>query len=877
MKRVGYIFLAIFLCIGLLAGGYLAWRYFQAGEKPTVAIISPESSLVLESGEGIAVAVYAESEAGISRVVLMVDGDVYAEESASGENSLTVAFPWYATSLGRHELQAVVYDSANQVSEPASLLVGVRAREVQTELDFIYIPPAVEEDGGGENADGGSDGKTEGASGGAGAGNGVGQILPVGDDGEVILGEPLSPDEIGGQDNPPVADENGLENDPLTEDDLDMFNEAGDDIPVITVFEANPHRDGQSVQIAYHIEATDDLEVERLKILFENVETGEFSATGPFCSQPSCTVDDTYALVYEGTWLISVVAIDSSGQASERHLLSVEVSGHEEFAPALAIADAFANRQLVVDNLVRDNEFGIPIDFNEVDPNIQIDNAVVTEQSCAQALVEPRENGNFVSLVVLCDEEAPQDTILEWKVDVRPSPLGSSETVFKRLDREGDFSVLSYGQNFAFLHETPFCGTSSNYRIFVHWVRPNNSREIVRGGYVVDVRNVPGRDCGADAIIQDFQAEPLIGVVQLSWRISQRAEQTLPLPFTLRRYDPATREKIVLQEGVIAPEQLMQGDIPFSFSDENVSCGFSPYVYSVELPTYENRAESTVTVEVERVPCPEGSIGNIPIELNAGYSQIEWDDFPSQPLPGYYSVINARSVIPANFPWPQAENLVLRLNAESLLGSGEYEVVPGNPTEIPITDAVRANGYVFESLAYAECNGVHHQWGYVWELLSNGVPIETGHVFEVESPPCLPRPSQSPVFTEVRGISDWGFCGGEPPCVSMSWDLLPPFPEDISDSRALLPVDAFGVYRRTVTHNNGTVEAPDEFWLISIDNDWFPDIYVPCTENAGDLVYSYSLIPMAQGIHSGSESGSTAFLDSPACEGDYTAYGEIIR
>jgi len=869
MKRVLFAIILIVLCLGLAFAGFLGWRYFRAGEKLTATIISPKNSLILESGQGIAVSVLAEAEAGVSRVVLVVNGELYAEENASGENTLTVAFPWYATAVGSQTVEALIYDRANQVSEPVSVLLGVRAHAERNLMDFLYIPPAEESGGETGNAD------TE-------AGAAAGQIVPVGENGE-ILGEPLSPDEVGGQEDLPVPDENDLAGNPLTEDDLNALEEAGDGIPVIAAFEANPRRAGQSVQIAYHVEARDDLGVNRLEFYVENTLTGDSSTRTMLCfDEISCTVDDVYPFAGEGRWTLSVFAVDTSGQASEPQVVPVEIIGHPQFDPALAIGNAFADRPLVADHLIRDEAFGIPIDFNEVDPNIQIETAVITEQRCAQALVEPRENGNFVSLVVLCEEEAPQDTILEWKVDVWPTPLGNSETVFYRLDREGDFSVLSYGQNFAFLHETPFCGTSSNYRIFVRWVRKNNNRETVRGGNIVDVWDVPGRDCNTDAIIQDFQAEPLVGVVQLSWRIAQRTEQALPLPYTLRRYDPATREKIVLQEGVIAPEQLAQGDIPFAFSDENVSCGFNPYFYSVELPTYENRAESTVTVEVERVPCPEGSIGNISMELSAGYSQIEWGNFPSQPLPGYYSVINAHSAIPANFPWPQADNLVLRLNTESLLGSvlqnpGEFEVLPGSPTEIQITDSVRANGFVFDSLAYAECSGLHHQWGYGWELLSNGVPIETGHVFEVESAPCLPKPSQSPVFTEVRGIGDWGFCGGEPPCVSLSWDALPPFPENIHDPRVLLPVDALGVYRRTVTRNNGNVEAPDEFWLISAENDWFPDIYVPCTENAGDLVYAYSLIPMAQGVHSGSNSGSVAFIDSPACVGDYTAFGEIIR
>ena len=123
MKRLGYVLIGLFICVGLVFGAYLTWRYFQVGEKPRVTILSPENPVILESGEGIAIGVHAEAEAGISRVVLLVDGEAYSEESASGENTLTLALPWYATSLGRHTLEALVYDSVNQVSEPASVLL----------------------------------------------------------------------------------------------------------------------------------------------------------------------------------------------------------------------------------------------------------------------------------------------------------------------------------------------------------------------------------------------------------------------------------------------------------------------------------------------------------------------------------------------------------------------------------------------------------------------------------------------------------------------------------------------------------------------------------------------------------------------------------
>ncbi|MBT3337529.1 MAG: Ig-like domain-containing protein [Anaerolineae bacterium] len=870
MKRVWYVFALLFLCIAVVFAGYLAWRYFQYGEKPIATILSPETSLVLEAGDGISVAVQAEAQAGISRIVLLVDGAVYAEESASEETTLTVAFPWYATSLGSHTLEAVVYDSVNQASDPVSVLVGVRARLKQSSLDFEYIPSA-------DAADIGADG---------GGGNANGQVVPVGNanngqpnaEGE-ILGDPLSPDEIGGQGDLPVLDENDLAGNPLTDEDIDALQDSQDAIPTITAFDAQPRRNGQAIQIAFHVEAQDDLGVNRLEFYVENTLTRDSSPRTMLCFDGTfCTVDDVYPFAEEGSWIISVFAVDTSGQVSEPHLLSVEILGHEEFDPALAIADAFADRPLVADFL-GERDFGIPIDFNNANPDVNVDNSVTAERSCIQGLVEPRENGNFVSATLLCEGEALEGAFLQWEIRVSPtySALGS-ETILKREFQ--DRTSYSSGDNFSFLHEIPFCGTPSNYRIFLRWVRIQGNRfePVFGGSEVIDVWNVPGKDCGEDALIQDFRAEPLAGLVQLSWRATQHPDLSRSVDYILRRYDPTTRERVDIQAGTIDREQIAQADLSFSFSDEAVTCGFNPYFYSIVLSRYDSFADSSITVEVDRVPCPEGSIGNIAIDLHAGYYQDS--DVPT-PLSPYRSGITAHSVIPAGFAWAQGENLVLRLNVEDIgRGSGDFEVLSGNPTEIPITDAVRANGFVFDSVAYAECSGLHHRWGYAWELLSNGVPIETGPVFEVASSPCVPNVNHAPIMTSVRGSSESNFCSSNPNCVVLEWGPLPPFPEDIFDPNVLLQVDALGIYRRIVSRIDGDVGVPAQLWTISAEQNAYIDTSVPCTESAGDLVYSYSLIAMGQGVHEGLTSGvggRTAFIDSPACGGTYTATGRIVE
>jgi hypothetical protein len=277
---------------------------------------------------------------------------------------------------------------------------------------------------------------------------------------------------------------------------------------------------------------------------------------------------------------------------------------------------------------------------------------------------------------------------------------------------------------------------------------------------------------------------------------------------------------------------------------------------------------------LDHFPCPQGSIGTLQIDLEPGYALL--DEIHGNPLslPAYRAVVTARTEVPAGFPWPAEDNLVLLLNVRSSGRGGTFEPLPGNAVQLAITDDIRTNGFTFESTALVECSGYHHQWSYSWELLANGGSLETGPEFQVASPACLPDANAAPVFTSIRG-GDGEDCGGQAYCVILEWGPIPDFPANVLEANVLLPVDRLGVYRLSPSIEGAVAEVPpQQLWAVSVASRQYRDDSIVCTNRAGDLIYRYTLVPMAQGLHGGF-GRSTAFIPSPACSQPYDAVGSI--
>lgn len=738
MKRLIYVLVVIFLCVGLLFGGYLAWRFLQAGEKPVATIVSPETPTILESGDEVYISVFAKAEAGISRIVLMADGEIYAAESVSGENTLMVTFPWYATSLGSHTLEALVYDSVNQASEPASLLIGVQAQSEKKNLDFIYIPPASSGDGG----DGTSDG-----NGGTGAGSAdaaVGQILPVGDDGE-ILGEPLSPDEIGGQDDIPTLDENDLAGNPLTDEDINALQDSQDGIPIIAVFEANPRRVGQSIQIAYHVEATDDLEVERVNILFENAETGEFSATASFCSQPSCTADDTYALVYEGTWFVSVVAIDSSGQTSERLVKLVEVVGTDNaLLPAIVVHDP-ARIVDLFDERVQDNEFDLG--------DLWIDEILEEEEACYTMSVEQQENGNLVTMTYNCTINSPSEDFHYSFVIRRENPNDPRRhMIFQEF--YPDKKIIEAGESFSFLDENANCGANVEYTAYGLWVRDDEPR-----AWVDEVgsgkKSIVVADCTSEDLqITDFAVEAnSLGTATLTWNIAQNPNwPSGDNSFDIVRYQPPRGQgDILAHEALFKGEWVQAESMDFTRFDQDIVCD-TDYFYTLNLykgPFSEPENHlATAHTQLADFNCSDRVV-DIGLELTPGYiydtALVPGWERAERPRPLALPAIQSAVILPSNFAWPEGNEY------EFVLQVNPLDTLAGQPSNHWTEYNIRVNEYTPRKLAHNTtrvlCGGIEYTFRVY--LFVDGMQRNNSQPTTLKSPPCLPTYDMIPDITQL--------------------------------------------------------------------------------------------------------------------------------
>ncbi|MCB0100428.1 MAG: hypothetical protein H6635_09735 [Anaerolineales bacterium] len=316
-KRSGiYIVGGIVLCIALLFLAYVGLRLTQGGERPVVFIQSPSSNLILDSGEGLAVVVYAESDAGLEKISLYVDGELYAEETGANENSLTVVFPWYAEKLGGHTLEVKAVDRFNRPSDPVQLMVGVEASKPDT-MDYEYVPtPETVDDGGTEAA---------------------GSIVPAVNGDRVIVSE------------------DGSFGVPPTDEEVMLLPHADDVNPSITLFTAEPGRNGHQVQIRYRIEAEDDLGIDRFELSASNTTTGETSPRTTLCfGEPVCVVEDVYPFASAGAWLFQVQAIDTSGQSSVVQTTAVEIVENPGFEPAIGILDPAVIDRLIT-NWMRDD------------------------------------------------------------------------------------------------------------------------------------------------------------------------------------------------------------------------------------------------------------------------------------------------------------------------------------------------------------------------------------------------------------------------------------------------------------------------------------------------------------------------------------------
>jgi hypothetical protein len=121
-------YLALVAVVALLASSALACDLTGGTSKPTITITAPTSDTRFEQGEEVNVLSSANDAKGITRVELLVDGELYRTDSspsAEGETSLAMAQTWMAADPGMHTLSVIAYNVDGVASEPWAVTVEV--------------------------------------------------------------------------------------------------------------------------------------------------------------------------------------------------------------------------------------------------------------------------------------------------------------------------------------------------------------------------------------------------------------------------------------------------------------------------------------------------------------------------------------------------------------------------------------------------------------------------------------------------------------------------------------------------------------------------------------------------------------------------------
>jgi hypothetical protein len=93
---------------------------------PQVQILQPTSTTVIQSGQVVTIQAQATAGAGVNRIELWADGQLYTSSGSGGTpSSYTAYLGWSSTNLGQHTLFVRAFDAIGQSSDSGNLTIGV--------------------------------------------------------------------------------------------------------------------------------------------------------------------------------------------------------------------------------------------------------------------------------------------------------------------------------------------------------------------------------------------------------------------------------------------------------------------------------------------------------------------------------------------------------------------------------------------------------------------------------------------------------------------------------------------------------------------------------------------------------------------------------
>jgi hypothetical protein len=602
---------------------------------PIVDIVQPDDGTVIYLGEGLLLGATAFSNSGLDRLELLVDGQVVQQftPKVKGEQTILAVFSWFAGNTGWHKLSIVAFDLQGRASTPAVVVIGV---QVSAGLPGIVMQPSND----------------------------------------------LDPDPVGEAVPPVDNNDPGVDNPDQPQGDLalpELPPQPQDAPPLIQRFNVFVDlfipEGGQPVATATATvvgSAIDDLGMQSLKINWHSNsgDAGDFSkvCAGGF----SCEIEMEADLDL-GEWVFSLQAFDTSGQVSPPVIQVVEVLGNEGQPPA--IVEHGFDEDWFRDHL-QDNQPDLQIEAPDLPGNMGFDieeflvslfpnrrpEPVEAEGHCVSMSIEPRWNGNLVSMQIECDLEIEGEGmfILPYVEKHLINTGDQGIRLFIPDWKDNTRTILASGDTFTWLDQDVTCGTDYLYKVRVDSASNTNIGLAFGENYGFAQAETSSLTCAPGSIGDiNLLAEAANDGVRIRWNLARNGNWPDDLPpegvmFILTRFDTVSKESQEFYNQNIPVAQLLAGG-EFEAFDNHLQCG-SKVIYTLAAISADANFDLVSPGWLLRshvngldIPCPADSIGSI--ELNITPYWIN-ESFVRMRL---------QTLLPAGFNWQQGQQVEVEI------------------------------------------------------------------------------------------------------------------------------------------------------------------------------------------------------------------------
>jgi hypothetical protein len=754
---------------------------FNPSTSPTVSIVYPKSAVSVYSGQGVNLAVFVTSDNGLQRVELSLNGQPIETNTISntGQVEQTVQFVWFSSQVGRQSLSVTAFNQDGVPGHAAVLIVDVFPRQAAaidgfaSNQDFAVAPEiSVAIDA--VNAQSPDEGQVEPFE----QGQNEGVVAPA----EPALPQNPAPEPAAPNDTPPV----------------------------VRAFDFGLNVVGDEVVATLSVAAEDDIGLERVEFqLWPNV--GDPILFTQHCGGRINCEAGGEAVLSPGDWLIGAQAFDISGQASLPEIRLAEVIGGPAQPPAAADHDfdfdPMADLQLEFP--AGRGEFGQGFDLQDFLAGRfgnQANDPVESQGNCANLSLTASSTTIEVQGTVTCDIQTDGDHFLFAQVGQTILHQGDGGRSLSFPDWfDSERRRIPSGTAFSSRITGLQCGAEYEFSFRV------DNATILEGGqqdghigtgmnfaYASQVVTMAACNQASIADINLQLARSGENALEATWRVAPNGNwpdriSEEGVTFYLMRYQEAADELEVVDRVDLTREELLGGR-EFSLLDDRLECSM-PYWYSVVVHLANQQQPRFVTpiiqpsVFSEGIPCQSGNLSSIDLNISR-HRTPRGDEY-----------FLAEALFPAGFPWPQGDDIDLRMQ---VLHVGEGWVGRG---VLDITDRVRGGDYAFEQRFDPRCGSEKYQIRLV--LFQGAVEMDFGDIVELTSEPCAPSP---PDLLSLLGRSGAGCPGNAPHCVVITWEE---FVEPLREGYA-----AEGAYIIIERHRNG---GEDTRWRLELGQTSFTD------------------------------------------------------